>query len=128
LAQNAGNVDPTQSRDWAPGAIGHAQQMRSHKDADQGAQPTPQVIPQLDVDDDPSGRIATFQRLATFTANNARSSRTSAPMDALDLSSAAEWLDHQRSRIGGIRRPAIPVEVPTSKPPVTTGSPTAMHL
>src|SRR5207302_4412702 len=71
LAQNAGNVDPTQLRDWAPGAIGHAQQMRSHKDADQGAQPTPQVIPQLDVADDPSGRIATFQRLATFTANNA---------------------------------------------------------
>ena len=71
VAQNAGNIDPTQTRDWAPAAIGHAQQMRSHKDADQGSQPTPQVIPQLDVDDDPSGRIATFQRLATFTANNA---------------------------------------------------------
>jgi len=71
LAQNAGNVDPSQSRDWAPGAIGHAQQMRSHKDTDQGSQPTPQVIPPLEVDDDPSGRIATFQRLATFTANNA---------------------------------------------------------
>ena len=40
LAQDAGNVDPTQSRDWAPGAIGHAQKMRSHKDADQGSQTT----------------------------------------------------------------------------------------
>ena|SRR6516225_3073678 len=35
-AQNAGNVDPTQTTDWAPGAIGHAQQMRRFKDADQG--------------------------------------------------------------------------------------------
>src|SRR6266571_5075286 len=70
-AQNAGNIDPSQTRDWAPAAIGHAQQMRSHKDADQGSQPTPQVIPPLEIDDDPIGRIGTFQRLATFTANNA---------------------------------------------------------
>src|SRR5215471_4456289 len=38
----------------------------------QGAQPTPPIIPKLEVDHDPSGRIGTFQPgVATITANNA---------------------------------------------------------
>ena len=37
-----------------------------------GAQPTPTIIPKLGVDDDPSGRVGTFQPGgATITANNA---------------------------------------------------------
>jgi cytochrome c peroxidase len=71
-AQNAGNVDPAQSTDWAAGAIAHAQEMRRFKDDDQGAQATPPIIPKLEVDDDPSGRVETFQPGgATITANNA---------------------------------------------------------
>src|SRR5258706_6643962 len=46
--------------------------MRIHKDRDKGSQPTPPIISKLDVDDDPGGRIATFQPgVATITANNA---------------------------------------------------------
>ena len=70
-AQGAGIIDPTQTRDWAPGAIGHAQRMRTYKDVDQGAQPTPPIIPKLAVDDDPSGRLGSFQpNGATITSNN----------------------------------------------------------
>jgi hypothetical protein len=70
-AQNAGNVDPTQTTDWAPGAIDHAQRMRMFKDADQGSQATPPTIPKQEVDADPSGRVATFTPgVATVTANN----------------------------------------------------------
>ena len=57
LAQNVGNVDPTQTTDWAPGAIGHAQQMRRFKDADQGSQAAPKIIHKSEIDDDPTGRI-----------------------------------------------------------------------
>jgi cytochrome c peroxidase len=72
LAQNVGNVDPTQMTDWASGAIDHAQRMRMFKDADQGLQATPPIIPKLEVDADPSGRVATFTPgVATITANNA---------------------------------------------------------
>jgi cytochrome c peroxidase len=72
LAQNVGNIDPKQTTDWAPGAIDHAQKMRMFKDADQGSQATPPTIPKLDVDADPSGRVATFTPgVATITANNA---------------------------------------------------------
>jgi cytochrome c peroxidase len=60
-AQTAKSNDPAQSRAWAPGAIDHAQKMRVFKDADRGAQPTPAVIPRFEVDNDPSGKIATFQ-------------------------------------------------------------------
>jgi cytochrome c peroxidase len=60
-AQNAGNIDPTQSVDWAQGAINHAQQMRVFKDADKGSQPSPGAIPEFSADPDPSGQIATFQ-------------------------------------------------------------------
>jgi cytochrome c peroxidase len=71
IAQNAGNVDPTQSLNWEPGAIAHAQQMRQYKDAEQGAQPTPPIIPKFEVDNDPSGRVGTFQpNGATITSNN----------------------------------------------------------
>ncbi len=71
-AQNTGEVDPTQTRDWAPPAIDHAQQMRVFKDTGQGSQPTPSVIPKLEVDDDATGQVATFQPgVATITANNA---------------------------------------------------------
>src|SRR6266567_7314055 len=70
-AQNTGEVDPTQTRDWAPPAIDRAQQMRVFKDTGQGSQPTPSVIPKLEVDD-ATGQVATFQPgVATLTANNA---------------------------------------------------------
>jgi hypothetical protein len=40
--------------------------------AQNASQPTPPIIPKLDVDNDPSGRIGTFQPgVATITANNA---------------------------------------------------------
>src|SRR5262249_37910289 len=67
-----GNVDPTQTTDWAPGAIDHAQKMRKFKDANQATQTTPQTIPKLEVDADPSGSVATFQPGgATNTNSNA---------------------------------------------------------
>ena len=70
-AQNARNAVASETREWAQGAIDHAQQMRVHKDRDQGSQPTPPIINKLDVDDDPGGRIGTFQpAVATITANN----------------------------------------------------------
>src|ERR1700740_3334232 len=67
-AQQPGTVDPTQSVNWAAGAIAHAQQMRRYKDADQGSQLTPRIIPKFEIDGDPSGRIGTFQpNSATIT-------------------------------------------------------------
>jgi hypothetical protein len=52
--------------------INHAQQMRRFPDPDQGAQPTPPVIPRFLPTPDPTGVLATFQpNGATFTANNA---------------------------------------------------------
>jgi hypothetical protein len=43
--------------------------MRMFKDADQGSQPTPPIIPKLEVDPDPTGRVATFTPgVATITA------------------------------------------------------------
>jgi hypothetical protein len=48
------------------------QAMRRFKDPDRGAQQTPPVIPKFEIDNDPSGGIATFQPGgATFPANNA---------------------------------------------------------
>src|SRR5262249_61761516 len=71
-AQDAGVVDPNQKRDWAPGAINHAQQMRAHEDVDSGVQPTPRIIPKFEIDLDPSGSVGTFQpAAATITADNA---------------------------------------------------------
>src|SRR5215469_5772176 len=40
FAQNIGNADSGQTREWALGAINHAQEMRSHKDSDHGSQST----------------------------------------------------------------------------------------
>ena len=71
-AQNGGIVDPGQTRNWAPGAIAHAQQMRRFPDPDRGSQPTPPIIPKLEVDPDQSGSVGSFQPgVATITANNA---------------------------------------------------------
>ena len=46
---------------WQQGAIAHAQRMRAFPDSDNGAQPTPPVIPGLGIDFDATGVIATFQ-------------------------------------------------------------------
>jgi cytochrome c peroxidase len=71
-AQNAANAAVGETHDWAQAAIDHAQRMRIYEDPDQGSQPTPPIINKLDIDDDPTGRIATFQPgVATITANNA---------------------------------------------------------
>ena len=62
--------DPADYR-WEKGAIDHAQRMRRFPDADTGAQPTPPTIPQLEIDFDPSGLIATYQPGGrTRTASN----------------------------------------------------------
>src|SRR6476620_6971990 len=67
LAQGAEGVPA-----FAPGMSNHMQAMRRFKDRDQGAQPTPNVIPKFEVDRDASGAIATFQPDGqTFTKNNA---------------------------------------------------------
>lgn len=72
FAQNAGPGDPTQSRNWAPAANSHAQQMMRFKDTDGGSQQAPGVIPVLSTDHDPSGLVATYQPAgATDTAGNA---------------------------------------------------------
>jgi len=72
LAQTVNVIDPTQGRDWAPGAIDHAQAMRMFSDVAQSTQATPPIIPKLEVDPDPTGRVATFTPgVATITANNA---------------------------------------------------------
>ncbi|MGC2203678.1 MAG: hypothetical protein WA633_26475 [Stellaceae bacterium] len=55
------------------GAIQHAQKMRRlFPDIDTGAQATPRVIPELGIDPDPNGTIATFQSNGpTITAKSA---------------------------------------------------------
>ena len=71
-AQVAGMVDPSQSLNWQPGAIGHDQKMRRYPDPDNGSQPTPPMIPRFELDADPSGAVGTFQPGgATITSNNA---------------------------------------------------------
>jgi hypothetical protein len=71
-AQTVDVIDPTQRRDWAPGAIDHALNMRRFKDAGQDSQATPPIIPKLEVDRDATGAVATFTPgVATITANNA---------------------------------------------------------
>jgi cytochrome c peroxidase len=72
LAQVVGNVDPTQTTDWASGAIGQAQKMRRFKDADQGIQVAPKIIHKSEIDDDPTGSIGSFHTSgAAVTAHNA---------------------------------------------------------
>jgi hypothetical protein len=55
------------------GEITHMQRVQTlFPDADNGSQPTPPVIPELEIDLDPSGAIATFQPNGpTITADNA---------------------------------------------------------
>jgi hypothetical protein len=56
---------------WQSAAIAHAQAMRSFRDSDNGAQPTPSEIPKLVADFDATGLIATYQPSGpTHTANN----------------------------------------------------------
>ena len=71
-AHVGGMVDPQQSLNWQPGAIGHDQRMRKYRDVDNGTQPTPPIIPRFELDADQSGAVATFQPGgATITSNNA---------------------------------------------------------
>jgi hypothetical protein len=71
-AHVGGMVDPQQSLNWQPGAIGHDQRMRKYRDVDNGTQPTPPIIPRFELDVDPSGAVGTFQPGgATITSNNA---------------------------------------------------------
>ena len=53
-SQNASKAVASETREWARGAISHAQQMRLHKDRDQGSQPTPPIINKLEVGGDPT--------------------------------------------------------------------------
>ena len=69
-AQTVNTADPDQV--WAPPAIAHAQQMRKFKDSSTSVQQTPPVIPQFELDTDPTGLVATFQPGGnTTTSTNA---------------------------------------------------------
>ncbi len=71
-APKTANSDDVAEHAWQKGAIDHAQKMRKFRDTDSGTQPTPPVIPQSEVDFDPSGSIATDQpNGATETSANA---------------------------------------------------------
>jgi hypothetical protein len=69
----AQNVQADSSSAARAGAITHAQKMRRlFPDIGAGAQATPPVVPQFEIDPDPSGAIATFQPNGpTETAKNA---------------------------------------------------------
>src|SRR5689334_13185562 len=56
LAASGGSTPETA---WQADAIGHAQAMRKFPDHDHGSQAVPDVIPQLGIFADPSGKIAT---------------------------------------------------------------------
>ena len=60
-AENASGGASSESHDWVAGAILHAQSMRSFFHADRGNQPTPLVIPKVEMDRDPTGMVATYQ-------------------------------------------------------------------
>jgi hypothetical protein len=59
LAQD-GAYDPANYA-WQAGAIRHAQKMRAFSDPNSGQQPTPPIIPQFELNFDPSGILATAQ-------------------------------------------------------------------
>ena len=46
---------------WQAGAMAHAQRMRAFRDTDSGQQQTPPVIPQVEIDPNPSGFLGTLQ-------------------------------------------------------------------
>lgn len=58
-AQSA--ADRAANTAWQQKAIMHMQRMRAFHDVDTGTQPTPPVVAQHSTDDDPSGKIATYQ-------------------------------------------------------------------
>jgi cytochrome c peroxidase len=69
IAQSTGGSPETT---WQAGAVAHAQRMRQFFDRDSGRQVTPPVIPELEIDLDLSGAIATLQPGgATQTSQNA---------------------------------------------------------
>src|SRR5262245_53811470 len=73
-AQTANRADAPDVPRFARPMIDHMQKMRRFPDAGGGGGPevTPKVIPRLSVDDDPTGKIGTFQpNGATFTNQNA---------------------------------------------------------
>jgi cytochrome c peroxidase len=60
-----------QSAPWARAAIAHAQRMRKFAGENRKAQQTPPVIPEVLIDRDPTGRIASFRPgAATITSRN----------------------------------------------------------
>ncbi len=70
IAQGIAN-DPANYA-WQAGAISHAQKMRAFVDSDSGQQATPPVIPNFEINFDPSGFIATAQPSGpTLTSQNA---------------------------------------------------------
>jgi cytochrome c peroxidase len=70
VAQSVAN-DPANYA-WQAGAIAHAQRMRAFFNRDNGQQATPPVIPEFEIDPDPTGSIATLQPGgATQTSKNA---------------------------------------------------------
>ena len=82
------------------GAMAHAQKMaKLFPDARGSAQKTPSVIPQLEIDADPGGTIASFQPNGpTITAKNAFFSRSrKRSPHLLHLSSTAGRLDAERT-------------------------------
>jgi cytochrome c peroxidase len=71
-AENASGTASTESHDSATGAILHAQHMRSLFRSEHGNQPTPLVIPKMEIDRDPNGTVATYQPGGpTLTSRNA---------------------------------------------------------
>ena len=94
-AQNAGNIDPTQTTDWAPGAIDYAQKMRMFKDPVQGSQATPQSIKAR------GGCRSQRQRRDVSTRRRHDHPKQCVLREPRDqwaylfyLPSATEWLDH----------------------------------
>lgn len=58
--------------EWARGAVTHVRQLNAGAEDDQVVQPTPVEIPQVELDPDGSGHVATYQPGGkTITANNA---------------------------------------------------------
>ena len=108
LAQNTGVIDPAQMPDWAIDAIKDAHQLLLCNTVngllpcallEHGSQTTPATIPEFEVDDDASGRIATFQPGgSTGTGNAFFQNFRNQWTHLFYLSSAAGWLDHQRGQ------------------------------
>jgi cytochrome c peroxidase len=71
VAQNSNRASST-TPPFASASIQQSQNMRRFRDPSRSAQQTPPEVQQFSIDNDPSGKIATFQpNGATITANNA---------------------------------------------------------